>query len=208
MDAISWKSYNDEPARASRPFDRRREGFVPSEGAAAVVLETLASARGRGAQVHVELLGAASTSDAGRPTRPSQEGQARAMRAALRDAHISPDQVDYVNAHAMSSRLGDAVEVAAIKSVFRDHARKLPVNSTKSMVGHCITSSGIIDFVSTVLQMEHRFVHPTINQEEPDPELDLDFVPNQARGHKIDYAISNAFGFGGLNATVVVGWSP
>jgi 3-oxoacyl-(acyl-carrier-protein) synthase len=208
MDAISWKSFNDEPARASRPFDRLREGFVPSEGAGAVVLETLASARGRGARIRAELIGAASTSDAARPTRPSRDGQARVMRAALHDARVSPDQIDYVNAHATSSPLGDAVEVAALKSVFRDRAAKVPVNSTKSLVGHCVTSSGLIDFVATVLQMENGFVHPTINQEEPDPDLGLDFVPNQARDHRIDFAISNAFGFGGLNACVVIGGPP
>lgn len=205
MNVISSQSFNEEPTRASRPFDRLREGFVPSEGAAAVVLESLTSARARGARIHAELMGAASTSDASRPTKLNRDAEVRVMRAALRDARVGADQIDYVNAHATSSRIGDAVEVAALKAVLRERAHSIPVNSTKSLIGHCITSSGIIDLVATVLQMEHGFVHPTINQEERDPELDLDFVPNQARDHRINFAMSNAFGFGGLNSSVVVG---
>jgi 3-oxoacyl-(acyl-carrier-protein) synthase len=206
--ALAVRSFNGDPARASRPFDARREGFVPSEGAGALILETLAGARARGARIYAELLGAASTSDASRHTKPNLDGEVRAMRGALQDAQIAPEQVDYVNAHAASTPLGDAVEVAAIKAVFGDHAYHIPVNSTKSMTGHCHVAAGVVELVATLLQMEHGFVHPTINQEERDPELDLDFVPNEARQHRIEIAISNAFGFGGLNSCVVVGRAP
>ena len=208
IDALSYRSFNEEPARASRPFDARREGFVPSEGAGAVVLETLAGARSRGARIHAELLGAASNSDASRLTKPNLDGQIRAIHSALQDARIALAQVDYVNAHATSTPLGDAVEVEAIKAVFGDHAYHIPVNSTKSMIGHCLTSASLVEFVATIVQMENDVVHPTINQEEKDPELDLDFVPNQARQHHIEVAISNSFGFGGLNSCIVVGQAP
>jgi 3-oxoacyl-(acyl-carrier-protein) synthase len=127
------------------------------------------------------------------------------MRAALADARVDPERVDYVNAHATSTPLGDAVEVAAIKAVLGERARRIPVNSTKSMVGHCLAAAGVVELVATVLQMENDVVHPTINQEEKDPDLDLDFVPNVARAHRIEVAISNSFGFGGLNSCVVVG---
>jgi 3-oxoacyl-(acyl-carrier-protein) synthase len=205
LDAISTRSFNDEPARASRPFDARREGFVPSEGAGALVIETLESARGRGARVHAELLGVAATSDASRLTRPDLDGQREAMRLALDDARITPGRVDYINAHATSTPLGDAVEVAAIKAALGVRAGRIPVNSTKSMIGHCLSAAGIVELVATLLQMRHGVLHPTINQEQPDPELDLDFVPNHARDATIDIALSNSFGFGGINSCVVVG---
>ncbi len=205
MDAISYQSFNDEPTRASRPFDARREGFVPSEGAGAVILEPLSRARARGAHIYAELLGGAMVSDGSRLAKAHVEGEARAMQAALRDARIDREQVDYINAHAASTPLGDATEVAAIKTVFGDWAHRIPINSTKSMVGHCTTAAGVVEFVATVLQMNEGFVHPTINQDEKDPELDLDFVPNTARDHDIRVAISNSFGLGGLNASVVVG---
>jgi 3-oxoacyl-(acyl-carrier-protein) synthase len=205
MDAISIQSFNDAPERASRPFDARREGFVPSEAAAAVILETLSSARARGAVVHGELLGASTVSDASRVTRPDLDGQVRAMQLAMADAQIVPDDVDYVNAHATSTPLGDAVEVAAIKAALGSRAAEIPVNSTKSMIGHCLTASAIVELIATLLQMRHGVVHPTINQEVRDPELDLDFVPNHARKAHLDIALSNAFGFGGINACVAVG---
>lgn len=205
LDAISIRSYNDEPERASRPFDALREGFVPSEGAGALLLETLACARARGARVHAELLGVSATSDASRLTRPDFAGQREAIRLALADARVEAGAVDYVNAHATSTPLGDAVEVAAIKAALGEHARRIPVNSTKSMIGHCLSAAGIVELVATVLQMRHGVVHPTINQDVPDPELDLDFVPNHARDAKLDIAISNSFGFGGINSCVVVG---
>jgi 3-oxoacyl-(acyl-carrier-protein) synthase len=205
LDAISTRSFNDAPERASRPFDSLREGFVPSEGAAAFILEPLASAVARGAHIHAELLGASASSDASRLTRPDLDGQVRAMSAALDDAGISPDDVDYVNAHATSTPLGDAVEVAAIKATLGDRAQRIPVNSTKSMIGHCLSAAGVVELVATILQMSHGVVHPTINQERADPLLDLDFVANHAREAKIDVAMSNSFGFGGINSSVVVG---
>ncbi|MEM9484965.1 MAG: beta-ketoacyl-[acyl-carrier-protein] synthase family protein, partial [Cyanobacteria bacterium P01_F01_bin.116] len=205
INAISFRSFNDEPTRASRPFDKRREGFVPSEGAGVVVLESLASARERGACIHAELLGASSTSNASRLTKPGLDGQSRAMFCALQDARVEPEQVDYINAHATSTPLGDASEVAAIKKVFGSHAYQIPINSTKSILGHCLTASSMVEMITTILQMKHSLVHPTINLEDPDPELDLDFVPHQAREHAIDIALSNSFGFGGLNSSIVVG---
>ncbi len=204
LGALSSLSFNEEPQRASRPFDRQREGFVPSEGAAAVVLETLASARARGARIHAKLLGGGASSDATRQIRPSQEGQMRAIRAALDDARINPDQVDYVNAHATSTPLGDQIEISAIKGVLGDHAYKIPVNSTKSMTGHLLNAAALVELVAIILQMENNFVHPTINLESPDDGLDLDFVPLQAREHRIRIAMSNSFGFGGLNSSLIL----
>jgi 3-oxoacyl-(acyl-carrier-protein) synthase len=206
--ALSIESFNDEPKRASRPFDARREGFVPSEAAGAIVLETLGGARARGARIHAELLGGGSSSDASRLTKPNLNGQIRAMRSALQQSRVLPEQVDYVNAHATSTPLGDAVEVAAIRTVLGDHAYRVPVNSTKSMIGHCLASAAVVECVATILQMENDVVHPTINQDEKDQDLDLDFVPNKAREHHIAIAISNSFGFGGLNSCVVVGRAP
>jgi 3-oxoacyl-(acyl-carrier-protein) synthase len=208
VDALVWRSFGDEPARASRPWDARREGFVPGEGAGAVILETYAAARARGAPIYAELLGGASTCDATRSPKPSVEGQVRVMREALRDAGIAPERVNYVNAHATSTVVGDIVEVEALKAAFGEHAYRIPVNATKSMVGHCLTASSMVEFVTTLVQMQHDFVHPTINLDEPGPGLDLDFVPHEARQHRIDVAMSNSFGFGGLNACVVVGRSP
>jgi 3-oxoacyl-(acyl-carrier-protein) synthase len=204
LGALSSESFNDDPTRASRPFDRRREGFVPSEGAAAVVLETLAGARARGANIRAAVLGGGSSSDATRQIRPSQEGQMRAMRAALDDARITPEQLDYVNAHATSTPLGDKIEIAAIKGVLGEHVYKIPVNATKSMTGHPLNAAALVEFVAVVLQMENYFVHPTINLDEPDEGMDLDFVPNQARAYKPRIAMSNSFGFGGLNSSVVI----
>jgi 3-oxoacyl-(acyl-carrier-protein) synthase len=205
MEALAFRTFNDEPTRASRPFDRRREGFVPSEGSGAVVIESLAHAQARGARIHAELLGAYATSAATRSTRPDQATQVLAMRGALGDAGIAAEQIDYVNAHATSTPLGDAVEVAAIKAALERRAYEVPVNSTKSMLGHCLTSASVLELIATVMQMQHQLVHPTINLEEPDPDLDLDFVPQKARPHPIRYAMSNAFGFGGLNSSVIVG---
>jgi 3-oxoacyl-(acyl-carrier-protein) synthase len=205
LDAISIRSFNDEPARASRPFDALREGFVPSEGTGALLLETLAGARARGARIHGELLGAAATSDASRLTRPDVDGQRNAIRLALADARITPDQVGYINAHATSTPLGDSAEVAAIKAALGRHAHGVPVNATKSMIGHSLCAAATIEVIATLLQMRHDVIHPTINQEQPDPELDLDFVPNHAREARFDVALSNSFGFGGINSCVVLG---
>lgn len=206
--AISTESFNDEPWRASRPFDIRREGFVPAHGGGALVLETLAGARARGAPIYAEVLGAGVSSDATRFTKPFVDGEVRAIRAALDDARVNPADVDYVNAHGTSTPIGDAVEVEAIKTVFGGHAREIPVNATKSMVGHCLTAAGIVELIATILEMRHHVIHPTINLEEPDPALDLDFVPNQARDYDMGIAISNSFGFGGLNSCCVVAQPP
>ena len=205
MEAISSQSFQDSPERASRPFDALREGFVPSEGAGVLVLETLACARDRGARIHGEILGASAASDASRLTRPDRDGQVRTMREAMEDAGIGPDDVDYVNAHATSTPLGDAVEVSAIKIALGERARRIPVNATKSLIGHCLSAAGVVELIATLLQMHHGTLHPTINLDHPDPELDLDFVVEGARAASIDVAISNAFGFGGLNSSVAVG---
>ncbi|WP_149263337.1 beta-ketoacyl synthase [Actinomadura sp. K4S16] len=205
IDALCTGTFDDEPERASRPFDALRAGFVPSEGGAAVVLESAASARRRGVAPLATLLGGACTSNAHRLTKPDQNGQERAMLGALATAGIAPDEVDYVNAHATSTPLGDATEVAAIKAVLGARATEIPVNSTKSMTGHCLSASGVVEFVATVLQLRHGVVHPTINQEKQDESLDLDFVPNEAREHRMGVALSNSFGFGGMNSSVAVG---
>ena len=205
LGALSIRSFNDEPERASRPFDALREGFVPSEGAGAVVLERPELARRRGARVHASVLGGACNSHASRHIRSSQPDQARVMREAMLDAGVGPEEVDYVNAHATSTPRGDATEVAAIAAALGRRAREIPVNSTKSMLGHTLGAAGVIEVVATVLQIGRDVVHPTINQDCPDPALDLDFVPNQARAWRIGVALSNSFGFGGLNNCVVVG---
>jgi 3-oxoacyl-(acyl-carrier-protein) synthase len=208
LGALSVESFNDEPQRASRPFDKRREGFVAAGGGAAVILETLAGARRRGAPILGEILGGASSCDASSITKPNVEGQVNALKGALEDAGVNPEDVNYINAHATSTPIGDAVEVQAIKAVFGEHAYKIPINATKSMTGHALTGAGGIELVATLLQMRGGFVHPTINLEDPDPECDLDFVPIVARDHRIDVAVSNGFGFGGLNTTIVVGRAP
>jgi 3-oxoacyl-(acyl-carrier-protein) synthase len=205
IDALSLRSFNDEPERASRPFDRLREGFVPSRMAGAILLERAEVAQARGAPAHALLLGAASASDACRLTRPDLDGQVRTMRLALADAGLDPSEVDYVNAHATSTPLGDRVEVAAIKTVFGRRAARIPVNGTKSILGHGLIATAVVEAIATVLQLRHATLHPTINQEVPDPELDLDFVPNQCRAQRIERALSNSFGFGGLNACVLLG---
>jgi 3-oxoacyl-(acyl-carrier-protein) synthase len=205
LDALAYKSFNDRPTEASRPFDARREGFVPSQSGGALLFETLESAQARGAHIHAEILGAGASSDASRLTRPDLGGQVRAMESALRDARVNVEDIDYVNAHATSTPIGDVVEANALKAVLGDRVRKIPVNSTKSMIGHSLTAASIVEMIATILQMSRSVVHPTINQEEKDPAIDLDVVPNVARDHKINVAMSNSFGFGGVNSCVVVG---
>lgn len=204
IDAICVDAFDGEPERASRPFDALRAGFVPSEGGAAVVLESATSARRRGVRPVAELLGGACASDAHRLTRPDLAGQIRTMHSALHDARIDAADVDYVNAHATSTPLGDATEVAAIKGALGARAREIAVNSTKSMTGHCLSASGLVEFAATALQLNHQVVHPTINQEKWDESLNLDFVPNQAREYRARIGLSNSFGFGGINSCVVV----
>jgi 3-oxoacyl-[acyl-carrier-protein] synthase II len=198
---------NDDPPAASRPFDKDRDGFVLSEGAGIVVVEELDHARKRGAPIYAEVLGVGSTADAYHITAPHPDGAgaSRAMENALRDARVGATQIDYVNAHGTSTELGDAAETSAIKRVFGPHAHKLAVSSTKSMLGHLLGASGGVELIATALSIRHRAVHPTINYRTPDPTCDLDYVPNQAREMKVMTAISNSFGFGGHNCTLVVG---
>ena len=208
MDALVWQSFADTPTQASRPFDARRQGFVPGEGAGAVILETLAGARARDARIHAELLGGVLTCDATRLPKPVVDGQVRVMRGALRDAGVRPEQVNYINAHGTSTVLADAAEVEAIKQVFGEHAYRIPINATKSMLGHCLTAAGLVELVALLVQMGDGYLHPTINLDQPEPGFGLDFVPHRARPYDIEIAMSNSFGFGGLNACVVVGRAP
>jgi 3-oxoacyl-[acyl-carrier-protein] synthase II len=198
---------NEDPPRASRPFDRDRDGFVLSEGAGVVVLEELEHARRRGATVYAEVLGCGSSCDAHHITAPHPEGEGavRAMAMALRDARVNPDQVQYVNAHGTSTELGDAAETTALKKVFGEHARRLAVSSTKSMVGHLLGASGGVELIACALTIRQGVIHPTINYQTPDPSCDLDYVPNQARETRVQRTISNSFGFGGHNCCLVVG---
>jgi 3-oxoacyl-[acyl-carrier-protein] synthase II len=196
---------NDAPAKASRPFDKGRDGFVMGEGAGALVFEEMEHAKRRGARIYAEIAGFGMTADGHHITAPDPEGAgaSRAMRVALREAGAAPQDVDYINAHGTSTELNDAVETAAIKSVFGAHARRLCISSTKSMLGHLLGAAGAVEAVATVLSIATKRVHPTINQEEPDPLCDLDYVPNVARDLEVRTALSNSNGFGGHNATLV-----
>jgi 3-oxoacyl-[acyl-carrier-protein] synthase II len=196
---------NDEPSRASRPFDKDRDGFVVGEGAGVLILEDYDSARRRGARIYAELVGYGMSADAYHITAPSEDGDGpfRVMGAALESAGIQPAQVDYINAHGTSTPHGDKVETIAIKRCFGDHARTLPVSSTKSMTGHLLGAAGGLEAGITVLAVHHQIAPPTINLDQPDPECDLDYVPNTARPSRIVYALSNSFGFGGTNAALL-----
>jgi 3-oxoacyl-[acyl-carrier-protein] synthase II len=204
--ARALSTRNDDPQRASRPFDQERDGFVIGEGAAVLVLESEDHARRRGASLQCELAGYGATGDAFHMTAPcvDGEGAARAMRRALEDARMRPDEVQYINAHGTSTPAGDPAEVQAIKTVFGDHARRLMVSSTKSMTGHLLGAAGGLEAVATVLTLARGIVPPTINLDEPDPACDLDFVPHQARTQRVKAALSNSFGFGGHNVTLAV----
>ncbi len=202
MKALSTR--NEEPQRASRPFDAGRDGFVMGEGAGIVILEELGRARKRGARIYAELIGYGLNADAHHITAPSPggEGAQRCIRMALRG--ISPERVSYVNAHGTSTKFNDAIETAALKAVFGEHARKLAISSTKSMTGHLLGAAGGVETAITALAVEKGVAPPTINYEEPDPECDLDYTPNQAREVRIDVALSNSFGFGGTNACLAM----
>lgn len=203
MRALSTR--NDEPQKASRPFDAGRDGFIPSEGSVIMVLESLEHAIGRGANILAELAGFGSTSDAGHPVQPEGSGvsAAAAMHMALNDAQVSLNQVDYINAHGTSTPLNDALETVAIKRLFGDLAHKIPISSTKSMIGHSLGAAGSLDAAACVKTITEAAIHPTVNYDVPDPECDLDYVPNQSRAADVQVALSNAFGFGGQNACLV-----
>jgi 3-oxoacyl-[acyl-carrier-protein] synthase II len=203
MRALSQR--NDEPSRASRPWDAERDGFVVGEGAGILVLEELEFAKRRGAPILAEIVGYGMSGDAYHITSPSEDGDGafRVMRAAVKDAGIEPHQIDYINAHGTSTGVGDRIETIAIKRCFCEHAYKMAVSSTKSMTGHLLGGAGGLEAGITVLALRDQLAPPTINYEFPDPECDLDYVPNQARPMKIEYALSNSFGFGGTNGSLV-----
>ncbi|HQZ45675.1 MAG TPA: beta-ketoacyl-ACP synthase II [Usitatibacteraceae bacterium] len=193
---------NDDPATASRPFDRDRDGFVLGEGSGILILEDFEHARKRGARIYCELSGMGMSADANHITAPDMDGPRRAMQAALRNGAINPDEVQYLNAHGTSTPLGDANETAAVKAAFGPHAMKLAVNSTKSMHGHLLGAAGGVEALITALAIHHQVSPPTINLANPDPACDLDYVPGTAREMRIDVALSNSFGFGGTNGTL------
>jgi 3-oxoacyl-[acyl-carrier-protein] synthase II len=204
MRALSTR--NEEPQRASRPFDAERDGFVIAEGSGMLVLETLETARQRGAHIYAEVVGYGANADAYHITMPAPEGEGarKCMERALRDAGVEPSEVHYINAHGTSTPLNDAAETQAIKKLFGEHAFRLAVSSTKSMTGHTLGAAGAIEAAYTALALDRQIAPPTINYEKPDPECDLDYVPNRARPMEIEVAMSNAFGFGGTNSTLVL----
>lgn len=203
--ARALSTRNDEPTRASRPWDRDRDGFVLADGAAILVLEELEHARRRRARIYAELIGFGVSSDAHHITAPPDDGDGarRCMLRALEDAHVAPEQVDYINAHGTSTPLGDLAETIAIKQAFGDHARKLPVSSTKSVTGHMLGAAGAIEAIFSVLALRDQVIPPTINLDHPDPGCDLDYVPHTARDCKLEVVVSNSFGFGGTNGSLV-----
>lgn len=198
-------SRNDEPERASRPFDKERDGFVMGEGAGVLILECLDHALDRGATIYGEVIGYGMSGDAYHVTAPAPEGEGavQSMHSALRDSGLRPEEVDYINAHGTSTPYNDANETLAIKRLFGDHAYRVPVSSIKSMIGHTLGAAGAMEAVATILSLKHGLIPPTINYEYPDPDCDLDYVPNKAREHLIQVALNNSFGFGGTNATMV-----
>ena len=202
MKAMSTR--NDQPEKASRPFDKDRDGFVMGEGAGIVILEELEHARNRGAKIYAEIIGYGLNGDAYHITAPAPDGEgaARCMAMALRDAGLAPEEVDYINAHGTSTELNDLYETKAIQAVFKEHAKKVAISSTKSMTGHLLGGAGGIEAIFTVLTIFHGIIPPTINYETPDPECDLDYVPNVARKASVRVALSNSFGFGGTNAVL------
>lgn len=206
FDSLNALSVSEDPKKASIPFDAERGGFVVGEGAGILVLESLESAKARNANILAEIVGYGATCDAFHITCPKEDGSgsAKAMKLAMKEAGIQPEEVNYVNAHGTSTHLNDAIETKAIKSAFGEHAYKLAVNSTKSMIGHLLGAAGAVECVATVKEIQNQFVHATVGLTTPDPECDLDYVPNEGRKQDIQYAVSNSLGFGGHNASIVV----
>ncbi|HHV79325.1 MAG TPA: beta-ketoacyl-ACP synthase II [Firmicutes bacterium] len=204
MGAMSTR--NEEPTRASRPFDRDRDGFVMGEGAGVLVLESLEHAQKRGAEIYAEIVGYASNCDAFHIVQPEPEGRgaAKVMEDAIKDASLKPEEVDYINAHGTGTGLNDRLETAAIKKVFGEHAYRLAVSSSKSMFGHLLGAAGAVELITTIMAIQDQWLPPTINLENPDPDCDLDYVPNVGRSGQIRVALSNSFGFGGHNVTLIV----
>jgi 3-oxoacyl-[acyl-carrier-protein] synthase II len=195
---------NPDPAKASRPFDKNRDGFVFAEGAGILIMETYEHAKHRNAPILAEMIGAGWSFDAYSETAPDANQQAVAMKLALRDARISPDDVDYINAHGTGTQLNDAAETKAIKMVFGEQAYSIPVSSNKSMIGHLACAAGAVEAVAVVKTINESIIPPTVNYETPDPVCDLDYVPNKAREHKVDICLSNSFGMGGQNCCIVI----
>ncbi len=202
MKAMSTR--NDEPEKASRPFDTDRDGFVMGEGAGILVLESLEHALQRGARIYAEVIGYGLSGDAHHMTEPDPDGAARCMKMAIRDAGIKPEEIDYINAHGTSTPVGDKSETAAIKMALGDHAYKVPISSTKSMTGHLLGAAGGVEAIICGLSLQNNMIAPTINLDNQDPECDLDYVPNKPREAELNIAMSNSFGFGGHNATVIL----
>jgi 3-oxoacyl-[acyl-carrier-protein] synthase II len=202
--------FNDQPERASRPWDKDRDGFVMGEGAGILVLEEYEHAKRRGAPIYAEIVGYGMSGDAHHLTAPAEDGDGafRAMRNALRRAQLAPDQIDYVNAHGTSTPLGDEIELGAVKRVFGDHAYKLSMSSTKSAIGHLLGAAGSVEAIYSILAIRDGVAPPTLNLDEPSPGCDIDLVPKRAKERKIRYALSNSFGFGGTNASLVLAPAP
>ena len=204
MGAITYQSFNDEPWRASRPFDTRREGFVPAHGGGVLVLEDLDAAVRRGARIYAEVLGVESNSDANHLPQPSAAGQARLMARVLRQCQVAPEEIDYLNAHATSTPLGDVTEIRSIKDVFGEHAYRFKLNATKSLLGHTCWAAPIVETVGAILQMNAGRLHPSINVDDLDPEVDLDVCIGAAVDHPVRTLMKNSFGFGGINSVSVL----
>lgn len=204
MGAITFKSFNDMPEKASRPYDTKREGFVPAHGAAALIIEELEHAKARGAKIYAEILGVESSTDGCHLPQPSQAGQARLMKRLLKNCGVKPEEVDYINAHATSTPLGDLTELRSIKDVFGDHCKKLVINAPKSMLGHTCWSAATVETVAAILQMNKGELHPSINIDNLDPEVDIDVCANVKKKKEVNILLKNSFGFGGINCISLI----
>jgi len=204
MGAITHKSFNDDPEHASRPFDTRREGFVPAHGGGALILEDWDIAKRRGAKILAEIVGVEASADGNHLPNPSEEGQYRLMTRLMKRTGIAPEQIDYVNAHATSTPLGDLTEIRSIRRAFGSHAKNLKINATKSMLGHTCWAAPVVETIAVVTQMNAGRLHPSINVENLDPEVDLDVCANEAVDHEVQYCLKNSFGFGGINAVSIL----